>query len=139
MLVKQLFVDAYGCNGPLNDATRLLAVTERGVRKSGATVLASVPATYQPHGVTVAIILAESHVVVSTWPEFSFCAVDILLCGRAQDARAIWTELSKFVRPSKIKQHTIRRVISVADVRGVASRDSGNRRKERPRSNSFAA
>ena len=43
---------------------------------------------FEPQGVTVLALLAESHVSVHTWPELGGAYVDALTCGTA-DARAI--------------------------------------------------
>ena len=50
---------------------------------------------------TGAAILAESHMVIGTWPEHGYAAVDIFTCGeRIDPARAI-PELRKHLRPGK--------------------------------------
>jgi S-adenosylmethionine decarboxylase len=34
-----------------------------------------------PFGVTVVVIIAESHLSIHTWPEHNYAAVDIFTCG----------------------------------------------------------
>ena len=37
--------------------------------------------SFEPHGVTGFILLAESHFSIHTWPEYGYAAVDIFTCG----------------------------------------------------------
>ncbi len=37
--------------------------------------------TFSPHGVSGAIVIAESHISIHTWPEFGYAALDIFTCG----------------------------------------------------------
>ncbi len=59
-------------------------------------------------GVTGVLLLAESHVSVHTWPEKSFAALDIFLCGTAQvePARAV---LEAAFAPERVTATLIRR------------------------------
>ncbi|MBI2940269.1 MAG: adenosylmethionine decarboxylase, partial [Chloroflexi bacterium] len=36
---------------------------------------------FEPHGVTVVVIIAESHLSIHTWPEHGYAAVDVFTCG----------------------------------------------------------
>ena len=36
---------------------------------------------FDPHGLTIVCILAESHCTIHTWPESNYCAIDIYGCG----------------------------------------------------------
>ena len=40
-------------------------------------------------GITGVLLLAESHISIHTWPECSFAAVDIFMCGAAQPQLAL--------------------------------------------------
>jgi S-adenosylmethionine decarboxylase len=47
----------------------------------GATVVGESTVRYVPHGLTVAVFLAESHIVLTTWPEHRLLLIDTLLCN----------------------------------------------------------
>lgn len=101
MQVKQLFVDAYACSGPLDDADALLDEMKRSVEAIGANVINSCKTNYQPHGVTNVLILAESHFVISTWPEYKYAAIDILLCNDTMDPNDVWQKLKPWLKPEQ--------------------------------------
>ena len=74
----------------LDDRERL----ERGLRAAseaaGATLLQLALHTFEPNGgISGVAILAESHISIHTWPERSYAAVDVFMCGRADPYRAL--------------------------------------------------
>ncbi|MBM4391716.1 MAG: adenosylmethionine decarboxylase [Deltaproteobacteria bacterium] len=102
MQIRQLLVDAHRCAGPLDDADTLAGAVDDAARSVGATIVERARARYVPHGVTVVAILAESHVVLSTWPEHRLALVDILLCNGVMDPREAWEVLAAVLQPSEI-------------------------------------
>lgn len=46
----------------------------------GCTTRAQVIEPFQPRGATCVLILAESHIAVSTWPEHQLAHVDVFTC-----------------------------------------------------------
>ena len=62
-------------------------------RAAGGTVLARSFHKFEPRGVTGIVAIAESHLSIHTWPEFSYAAVDIFTCGENFDP----TEAAKLI------------------------------------------
>ncbi len=60
-----------------------------GAESVGATVVGQAECRYVPHGVTAVLFLAESHILVSTWPEHKTALVDVLLCNPSMDAEVV--------------------------------------------------
>ena len=48
---------------------------------AGATIVTKTFHTFSPHGVSGAVIIAESHLAIHTWPEHGYAAVDYFSCG----------------------------------------------------------
>ena len=69
------------CRGDLEDSRLLLEAMLAGVQESGATVRSQAVEKFLPHGVTLVLVLSESHFVVSTWPEFGFVSIDVSICS----------------------------------------------------------
>jgi S-adenosylmethionine decarboxylase len=46
----------------------------------GCTIRAQLNEPFQPHGATCVLILAESHITVSTWPEHQLAHIDVFTC-----------------------------------------------------------
>ena len=37
--------------------------------------------TFNPHGISGVIVIAESHLAIHTWPEYNFASIDVYTCG----------------------------------------------------------
>jgi S-adenosylmethionine decarboxylase len=78
-----LLGELYGiCPEKLNDAELLEKVLIRGIIKSGATICTIQAKKFCPSGVTILIMLAESHVSVHTYPDAQALFFDAFICGR---------------------------------------------------------
>jgi S-adenosylmethionine decarboxylase len=108
-LVKHLLVDAKGCTGPLNDAEALLALSKTAAGAVGATEMGDARACYVPHGVTTVLFLAESHILVSTWPEFGTALVDILICDPEMSPMDVWDQMARLLCPEAVEMHHVSR------------------------------
>ncbi|MCD6680680.1 MAG: adenosylmethionine decarboxylase [Burkholderiaceae bacterium] len=88
-----LTADLYGCRcdaSLLTDAARLAEVCRAAVRKAELTLVDEKFFTFpdyqgEPGGVTGAVLLAESHVAVHTWPERSGVTLDVYVCNFSTD------------------------------------------------------
>ncbi|RKN50429.1 S-adenosylmethionine decarboxylase family protein [Micromonospora endolithica] len=54
-------------------------------RLLGNTARSELIEPFQPHGVTCVLVLAESHIVVTTWPEFELAHIDVFTCRADSD------------------------------------------------------
>lgn len=96
MLGTHLIADLQGCacEAALLCARATLAETvSAAVRDAGLTIVGQDFHKFpdvggQPGGVTGAILLAESHVAVHTWPEFGVVTLDVYVCNYSADNTA---------------------------------------------------
>lgn len=65
----------------LDDLARLRATIASACVAGGATVLEVVWHQFDPQGVTVVALLAESHAAIHTWPEAGVAFLDVFTCG----------------------------------------------------------
>lgn len=81
------------------------AVLERALRaaaeQAGATWLGQVAHAFEPQGVTVVGLLAESHIALHTWPELGYAAADVFTCGDPGVARRACELLVAACRPAR--------------------------------------
>jgi S-adenosylmethionine decarboxylase proenzyme len=56
---------------------------------SGASIVTHSFHHFSPHGVSGAVIIAESHLAIHTWPEHGFAAVDFFSCGPVDMVRGL--------------------------------------------------
>ncbi len=106
--VNELIVDAYGCAANLSDATLLEKAARAAVESVGARVAQSSCHRFQPHGITLCLILQESHFVLSTWPEHGLAIMNVFLCNETMDARKVWEKMAEVLKPTHHLAHTVR-------------------------------
>ncbi len=114
MRIQEWSTDCYGCEADLNDADGIEQALRRGADAVSATVLGQSCTQYQPIGVTVFLPLAESHLMVSTWPEHRYAIVSILLCNAGMDPALVLDEVLKQLRPSRARTHRVPHEIAPA-------------------------
>ena len=84
-----LLVDLWGATN-LADPTLIDTALRAAAVKAGATILHSHFHHFTPNGgVSGVVVLAESHISIHTWPERSFAAVDIFMCGACNPHDAV--------------------------------------------------
>jgi S-adenosylmethionine decarboxylase len=64
---------------------------------------------FSPVGVTGIAIVSESHLVIHTWPEYGYAAVDIFTCGAPRDPQAAVGVLRSHYSPDRIQVMEINR------------------------------
>jgi S-adenosylmethionine decarboxylase len=76
-----LLLDLWGAEN-LADPNHIDRALRDAAVTAGATILHSHFHHFSPNGgVSGVVVLAESHISIHTWPERSFAAVDIFMCG----------------------------------------------------------
>ena len=76
-----LIIDLIGADG-LDDIVMIENTLRRCVEVSGATLLHIHLHHFTPNaGVSGVAMLAESHISIHTWPERSYAALDVFMCG----------------------------------------------------------
>lgn len=72
--------DLTHCTTPDPEPADLLAAMHATATQLGCTVLGELVVPFQPHGTTCVLVLAESHLTVSTWPEHHLAHIDLFTC-----------------------------------------------------------
>jgi len=65
--------------------------------------------TFSPQGVTGVAVVSESHILIHTWPELNYAAVDVFTCGDRAEPAAVVPVLQKHFGPQRIQVMEIRR------------------------------
>jgi S-adenosylmethionine decarboxylase len=71
----------------LNSGIFLYTLLQEAAEKCGATVLTGDIREFEPQGITVYLLLAESHICVHTYPEKGFMALSCYTCGDTADPK----------------------------------------------------
>ncbi len=109
-----LLADLTGCSGLAN-----LACVEAALRAAVAAAQATLLDLRLHHfgegqGVTGVALLAESHISIHTWPEHGYAAVDIFLCGPANDLDAALQALTSRLQAGGCEERRIPRGFGLA-------------------------
>lgn len=114
----QIIADFHDCTcdvALLEQVARLESACLGACRDAGLTVVAQ--AFHQfgdsdcPGGATGAVVLAESHLAVHSWPELHAVTLDIYVCNVNQDngerAKALYDTLHTAFRPRQARTQTL--------------------------------
>lgn len=84
---RHLILDLYGCDEKLlDDYEELQRLMEVALQMSNATILRIIGEKFQPQGVTLLALLAESHCSLHSWPELGYAAIDLYTCGNTTNS-----------------------------------------------------
>jgi S-adenosylmethionine decarboxylase len=106
---RHILADVYGVNAKLlDDLAGLTTLLVDAANDCGATVLGVESKHFDPSGVTVLVLLSESHVSIHTYPDLGFAAVDCYTCGDIADPQKAIDYILEVLKPKKVymKRHT---------------------------------
>jgi S-adenosylmethionine decarboxylase len=91
-------------------------------------------------GVTGVAIVSESHLVIHTWPEYGYAAVDVFTCGAPRDPQAAVDVLRHHFTPEHIGVMEINRgQLDLPDYPFERQPDSEHRTQRRTRTPAYSA
>jgi len=108
---RHLLADLHGVDSPLlTDEAGLTDLLRRALDRAGFHVLGVRGHTFcgGGGGVTVMMLLSESHATVHTYPENDYAAVDVFSCGSARPEDAL-EALREELRPERVESTVHRR------------------------------
>lgn len=74
----------------LDDAEVIEMAFRRAIKEAGATLLHMHFHEFSDNGgISGVAVLAESHMSIHTWPERSYAAIDIFMCGAAEPHKVV--------------------------------------------------
>ena len=90
-LGHHLVIDFFGCDPEkIKAVSTVESVMIEAANAAKATIVAKKFHQFNPSGVSGALILAESHLAIHTWPEVQgYCAIDIFTCGDTNNFLAL--------------------------------------------------
>jgi len=89
-LGRHLLAELTGCEAAaLADLQGVTTAMLQAAEASGATIVTHSFHHFSPYGVSGAVIIAESHLAIHTWPEHEFAAVDFFTCGAVDMDRGL--------------------------------------------------
>lgn len=105
---KHLIIDFWEADN-LTDIKVIESALTDAAKACGATILnIDLHEFGEGHGVTGVAVLAESHISIHTWPENSYAALDVFMCGSCDPNNAV-EPLKKVFNPNKSDVREIKR------------------------------
>ena len=86
----------------INDPANLQTLLERAVKSLSLTKVSSHSHYFDP-GVSLVIILSESHLSAHTWPELKYLHIDLVSCIRKLDETGLEKVFKNLFQPEYIK------------------------------------
>jgi S-adenosylmethionine decarboxylase len=109
--ITELIVDLYGCHNNLDDEQFLMATLEAAAIKTGSIIIQRTTQKFYPTGISIVLILSETHISLHTWPEYDYAALDIFLCGEGKNPETAWQVVKEAVKPTDFRIHKILRSV----------------------------
>jgi S-adenosylmethionine decarboxylase len=101
---RHLLLNFSGCQADLDNLEQIKCDMFRAVNAVGATILAHVAHKFEPCGVSVVLMLSESHASVHTYPEYNACFLDIFTCGDQIRVEPFGEVLEKLWQPKWVSK-----------------------------------
>ncbi len=100
----------------LMDTEALKKIMLEAVQKCGATMLDYTAYVFPGQGLTMVIMLSESHASIHTYPEHGACFVDLFTCGEKAKHEIFTEVLQEYLKAKKINHKAVIRHHGVEDL-----------------------
>lgn len=111
-----ILAEFHACTGDrqlLLDGARLAQLCRSACRDAGLAVVAEAFHQFAGAGATGAVVLAESHLAVHTWPEDDAVTLDLYVCNHSRDnrdaAEAAYGALAAAFQPGRCTRRDVER------------------------------
>jgi len=121
-LGRHLLLELKNCSKEvLNDLDSLRDCLNQAALQCGATIVGESFHQFSPRGVSGVINIAESHIAIHTWPEYSYAAVDVFTCGNNVNPQEIANLITQSLQPQNYSAIELRRgMVEESKVRSIA-------------------
>ena len=86
----------------LNNSKKLKDILINALKKDNFTILNEISYEFNPQGISIIILLAESHASIHTYPEYNSLHFNIYSCRGRGDCKKTFEVLKKALHPSSI-------------------------------------
>jgi S-adenosylmethionine decarboxylase len=116
---KHLVADYLECDmDALADETKLMQMMLEAVQKCGAQILNHSCYVFPGHGLTMTILLSESHASIHTYPEHGKCFVDLFTCGDKCHHEIFNDCIQAYLKPKKVAEMVLVRDDEIKEMKG---------------------
>jgi S-adenosylmethionine decarboxylase len=99
---RHVILELWGCSN-LNSVEVVEQALHEIVDATETTLLDLRVYPFTPIGVTGVAIVSESHIMIHTWPEYGYAAVDVFTCGEQTSPDAAIPVVRKHFAPDRVQ------------------------------------
>lgn len=99
---RHLILELWGCQN-LNSTQKVEQALREIVDACDVNLLDLKVYPFTPVGVTGVAVVSESHIMIHTWPEYGYAAVDVFTCGQQRDPMAAVPVVREHFVPERIQ------------------------------------
>ena len=121
---KHLIVDLFDCKcktSIINEITFTINAVFESIKLSNNTIIKVLQHKFKPQGISIVVMLAESHLSVHTYPEHKFVSIDIYSCGKHATPEKAVEYLIKTFEPTMYKLSNITRGVKKTKQHSIKS------------------
>lgn len=109
----EIIAELYDCRPAekLNNGKYLRKLVKKAAEIAGMKVVKTFVVKFEPQGVDVACILAESSIWMHPYPEYGHTFVNIFTCGRRGDPQKALGYIIKELNPLHVENRVLKRGI----------------------------
>lgn len=100
---SHLIFELWGCDDGINSPEIVEQTLRELTEVAKARLLGLHLHPFSPQGVTGVAIISESHILIHTWPELGYAAVDLFTCGEPVDPDAVVPVLKQRFNPTHVQ------------------------------------
>ncbi|MPZ13724.1 MAG: adenosylmethionine decarboxylase [Chloroflexi bacterium] len=106
-----LVLELWGCSN-LDSASVVEQALRDVVDATKVTLLDLHVYPFSPVGVTGVAVVSESHIMIHTWPEHGYAAVDVFTCGEERDLSGAVGAVREHFSPERVQMmHIVRGIL----------------------------
>jgi S-adenosylmethionine decarboxylase len=121
---RHLLLNFSGCKADLDDIATIKRDMARAVESIGATILSVLEHKFEPKGLSIVFLLAESHASIHTYPEHNACFLDIFTCGDTIRVEPFGELLEQLWEPEHVSRRMHERFDPKFDINSVTNSPS---------------
>jgi S-adenosylmethionine decarboxylase len=100
---RHLIMELWDCNENLDSVEAVRQALVEATAACGATLLELFVHPFTPQGITGVAVISESHILIHTWPELGYAAVDAFTCGKKVRPEEVVPVLERYFRPGHVQ------------------------------------
>ena len=101
--IEHFVAQLWNVDPKILNSRKLLKSTAFDIAKDlKLTIVKTFVHKFEPHGLSLILVIAESHLAIHTWPELSYMNIDILSCSKETHLNKLEEKLKERFNNAKI-------------------------------------